>query len=142
MKIEVGKTYKSSVAAYTRPGLEPTEHRVVPEEWAILASYFVDNQWKFVGRCVTKDGVVMVREFDEDGRDGTTKTGNSRHLLPNTKTCVDWGVINVITGQFFTNRFSGRPNTEEVAQELSAGATMTLKRDHYAVGFITYQVEE
>jgi len=137
MKIEVGKTYNSTVAAYTKPGIGPEESRRVPEQWNILASYFVDNQWKFVGRYVAQDGVVMVREFDEEGRDGTTKSGNSRNLLPNTKTVVEWGIVQVGDRAFYANS-KREGNTQEAAQRRIPLSVV----GKYTTGFVTYQVEE
>lgn len=144
MKIEVGKTYKSNVASHTKPGIEAEVGRRVPEEWVIVASYPVGNEPMFVGRREAPDGVVLVREFDEDGKDGTTKTGNARKLLPNTRTVVAWGITRQSgTGSFFlcSQAISRWDDTVKGAEAYAAQANNGNFKD-WVPAYVTYQVEE
>lgn len=134
MKIEIGKTYKSNIASFTLPGGEP-----VPEKWIIQTSYFcaITGKIVFLGRHKRPDGDIMLREFDECGLNGKSCGGYDRQLLPNTKTVVQWGLVQ-LKDKFFYPVLAGYDNTAEGATKYHR----QLATSRYTVGFVTYEVEE
>ena len=96
MKIEIGKTYKSNIP--DRNNFDPSKS--IPENWTIHS--FLSESNSYLAYCHKVDGVKLWREFDADGNDGRTKTGNLRRLIPNTRTVVKWGYMYGFAGRITT----------------------------------------
>lgn len=105
MKIEVGKTYKSNIP--DRNNFDPSKS--LPENWTIHS--FLSESNSYLAYCHKVDGVRLWREFDADGNDGRTKTGNPRRLIPNTRTVVKWALASGLNN-LFTTMYPTRESAE------------------------------
>lgn len=134
MKLEVGKTYKSNVTDTTLPG-----GICVPEEWTIL---FKQENGPYVGKCVRKNGLgALLREFNEEGRDGSTNNGRGRCLLPNTRAVEQWGIMRISSGEIYHYAIKEKrfDNTKEGAEAWLKSLPTT---NNYRVAKCVYEVED
>src|SRR6188474_3454361 len=113
MKIDVGKEYKSNISH-----INPVGGSLSQEVWKIVTTHSEGGTLRYVGRRLEQDGKVMLREFDQDGKDGLTNSGKPRQLLPNTRTVEMWGITrkeSIYDTAFFqcSQALTPYPNTEE-----------------------------